>query len=114
MNRNISLAEFTRRVGGAVEAIEAQADLSDDALVEMARLWNTISYHTALLSNPVMSQFFAMFRDRVLPRMAAKWKMSASRGMSLSAPEHDIEIGGTLAERYRYTISDLHDPNRHS
>jgi hypothetical protein len=109
MSGHISMTEFTRLVGHAIESIESHDDLSDDAFIEMARLWNTVSYYPTLLSDPVISQFFAMFRDRVLPRMVTAWKMSASRGMSLSSPEHDIEIGGTLPERYRYTIGDLHD-----
>jgi hypothetical protein len=108
MSDQISMTKFTRLVGDAIQSIEAHSDFSEDAFIEMARLWNTISYYTTLHSDPVMSRFFALFRDCVLPRMVTRWNMCASRGMSLSSPEHDIEIGGTLPERYRYTISDLH------
>jgi hypothetical protein len=108
MSGHLSMTEFSQRIGQAIAAIESQGELSDEMLLEMARLWNTLSYYRTLLSDPVMSRFSGIFRDQVLPRMVTAWKMRASRGMSLSSPEHDIEIGGILAEQYRYTIGDLH------
>jgi hypothetical protein len=108
MSHQISSIQFIELINRSINSIESGAHLRDNEYLEIARLWNTVSYDPDLLANLAVAQFFELFRDRVMPQLAKVWKMSASRGMSLKATEPDIEIGGILAERYRFIIGDGH------
>jgi hypothetical protein len=107
-SKQLSREAFYRAVEEYSSAILSGRALSIDECLEIGRLWNTVLHDTDLQTEGEGKRFFELVRDRALPQLIATLHMSVGRGYSFHSDDFDFELGGILAERYRYRVESGH------